>query len=133
MAKSETTKKLSSSFSMDNILGSQPEEESQQQPPRLGSTSPILGTQVPGYPGMDLTNHGQLSPSSSSVRSSCESPVGSSPSPPLVQPPFNLAAAYAQAWAASNLFQRMASLQQPQPNPLTGKFRFYYIKCFNKC
>merc|ERR1712110_227710 len=67
MAKSESTKKLSSSFSMDNILGSQPEEESQQQqPPRLGSTSPILGTQVPGYPGMDLTNHGQLSPSSSS-------------------------------------------------------------------
>ena len=42
---------------------------------------------------------------------------GSSPSPPL-QPQLNLAAAaYAQAWAASSLFHRMASLQQQQQQP----------------
>lgn len=85
-----------SNFSMDSILGKSTSR----------SASPDFG---------------QMSPGSSSVRSSCESPIesGSSPSPPLVgqQPPsLNLAAAaYAQAWAASNLFQRMASLQQQQP------------------
>ena len=131
MAKSESsTKKLSSNFSMDNILGQSPEKfdvetEQQHTPLRLGSTSPSM-----------YQDRGQLSPSSSSsVRSSCESPMGSNspspplgPSPPLAigQPPFALAHAYAQAWASANLIQRMALLQgqqQQQQNPqnLAGK------------
>ena len=128
MAKSESTKKLSSNFSMDNILGQSPEKfdvetEQQHTPLRLGSTSPSM-----------YQDRGQLSPSSSSVRSSCESPMGSNspspplgPSPPLAigQPPFALAHVYAQAWASVNLIQRMALLQgqQQQQNPqnLAGK------------
>jgi len=96
---------MSTSFSMDSILGKK-QVENVRSPPRSGSTSPIMTTGL-----------GQLSPSGSSVRSdSCESPTpsGSSPSP---QPPTQLnlaAAAYAQAWAASNLFHRMASIQQQQ-------------------
>ena len=137
MAKSESTKKLSSSFSMDNILGQSPQkfDEDQNTPLRLGSTSPSM-----------YQDRSQLSPiSSSSVRSSCESPMGSSsnspspplgPSPPLShalghQPGFNLAHAYAQAWAAQNMIpnmiQRLAAIQgqqqqqnQPQNN-LAGK------------
>jgi len=97
---------MSTSFSMDSILGKK--QQVPTSPPRSGSTSPIMTTGL-----------GQLSPSGSSVRSdSCDSPTpsGSSPSP---QPPaatqLNLAAAaYAQAWAASNLFHRMASIQQQQ-------------------
>ena len=97
--------KMPSNFSMDSILG---------KVERSSSTSPC-----------------QLSPSGS-VRSSCESPISTEEnqncsSPPL-QPNLNLAAAaYAQAWAASNLFQRMATLQnqaapQVQTPPGFGQF-----------
>jgi hypothetical protein len=102
---------MSSAFNMDNILGNN-------NTPRSRSTSPIL----------DVAGRGQLSPACSSVRSSCESPASetieavSSPSPQPQQ--LNMAAAaYAQAWAASNLFHRMASLQNtgvPQ-QPFNGK------------
>ena len=129
-SESSTTKKLSSSFSMDNILGQSPEKyvvepvEQLTSPLRLGSTSPS-----------GIYQASQLSPSSSSVRSSCESPIDSSnspspplgPSPPLAlgQPPFHLAHAYAQAFAAQHMMQRLAALQgqqQQQPqNNLAGK------------
>jgi len=99
---------------MDSILGKNTASITPASPPRSGSTSPIMTTDL-----------GQFSPSGSSVRSSCESPglepttPGSSPSP-QPQTQLNLAAAaYAQAWAASNLFNRMAALQQNLATPVT--------------
>lgn len=97
-----SSEKKLSPFSMDNILGNKPEL------PRSGSASPVMAL-----------SPGSSSARSSSVRSS-ESPLvepGTSPSPDHTLGPnyYAAAAAYAQAFATSNILQRMASLQQHPP------------------
>ncbi len=107
-----TIKKMSA-FSMESILGN---AASGIKDEVKRSASPIIE--------VDDERAGQVSPAASPVSSSRSSE--SSPSPPLnlcattspSQPPLNLAA-YAQALAASNLFQRMASIQAAT-NPLQG-------------
>ena len=107
-----TIKKMSA-FSMESILGN---AASGIKDEVKRSASPIIE--------VDDERADQVSPAASPVSSSRSSE--SSPSPPLnlcattspSQPPLNLAA-YAQALAASNLFQRMASIQAAT-NPLQG-------------
>ena len=114
--KQEKSSKLTSPFSMDNILG-------------MSAKSQLTcNTLPPRTPSPEARNHGAASPSeSTSSRSSCESPLMDSPSGFSHGDHLNnLAAAYTRAWAAqaasvSQFLPRMPQFtQSPHQFPFSN-------------